>query len=205
MTQNQGQSLQGLLSLRCILNNPVSKISYKSSFEIRISFKLYRYAILAFIIEMSLQSPRTIRETSNLIRMSKECPKLLAPSSRNPDELVSLAAQLKEKGRIDEALCNLNEAIRLRPEYAEAHSQRAMLLWQKKLLDEALYSFSEAIKYARRSSIWAPLWYNKGLILTETQRYEEAIAYFDEAISLYGSFYGSYNNKGVALGLLGKH
>jgi tetratricopeptide (TPR) repeat protein len=89
----------------------------------------------------------------------------VAPSSRNPDELVSLAAQLKEKGRIDEALCNLNEAIRLRPEYAEAHSQRAMLLWQKKLLDEALYSFSEAIKYAQRSSIWAHLWYNKGLIL----------------------------------------
>ena len=39
----------------------------------------------------------------------------------------------------------------------------------------------------------------------EMQRYEEALAYFDEAIRLYGSYYGSYNNKGVTLGFLGKH
>ncbi len=76
---------------------------------------------------------------------------------------------------------------------------------KKGLLDEALYSFSEAIKYAPRNSISAPLWYNKGLLLLKMHKYEESIAYFDEAIKLCGTFYGSYNNKGAALGFLGRH
>jgi tetratricopeptide (TPR) repeat protein len=76
---------------------------------------------------------------------------------------------------------------------------------KKGLFDEALYSFSEAIKYAPRNSISAPLWYNKGLLLLKMHKYEESIAYFDEAIKLYGTFYGSYNNKGAALGFLGRH
>ena len=71
---------------------------------------------------------------------------MVAASSGNPDELFHLASQLRQRGQIDEALSNLDEAIRLRPEYVEAHTQRAMRLWQKKLLDEALYSFSEAIE-----------------------------------------------------------
>jgi tetratricopeptide (TPR) repeat protein len=70
---------------------------------------------------------------------------LASPSSRNPDELVNLAARLKNEDRIDEALCHLNEAIRIKPDHIEANFQKAMLLWEKKgLLDEALYSFSEA-------------------------------------------------------------
>jgi tetratricopeptide (TPR) repeat protein len=131
---------------------------------------------------------------------------LASPSFRNPNELVNSAAQLKAKGHIDEALCHLNEAIRIQPDHVEALLQKAMLLWEEKdLLDEALFSFSEAIKYARRTSISAPLWYNKGLLLMKMHKYEESIAYFDEAINLCGTFYGSYNNKGVALGFLGRH
>jgi tetratricopeptide (TPR) repeat protein len=71
---------------------------------------------------------------------------LASPSFRNPNELVNSAAQLKAKGHIDEALCHLNEAIRIQPDHVEALLQKAMLLWEEKdLLDEALFSFSEAI------------------------------------------------------------
>jgi len=90
---------------------------------------------------------------------------LAGPSSRNPEELFNSAVQFRGRGQIDEALSNLEEAIRLQPGYAEAHSQRAMLLWQKKLLEEALFSFSEALKYALDCQLRASLWYNKGLIL----------------------------------------
>jgi tetratricopeptide (TPR) repeat protein len=113
---------------------------------------------------------------------------------------------LKNKGQINEALCHLNEAIGIQSDHVEALREKAMLLWEKKgLLDEALYSFSEAMKYARRPSISAPLWYEKGRLLLEMHKYGESIAYFDEAINLCGTFYGSYNNKGVALGFLGRH
>jgi len=123
---------------------------------------------------------------------------LTPPLSRNPNDLVDSAIKMNNRGSINEALDQLSEAIRIQPDNVEALFQRALVLQEKGLLAEALYSFSEAIKYAPRSSNSAPYWYNKGLLLVRMHKYEESIAYFDEAINLCGSFYGSYNNKGVA-------
>jgi hypothetical protein len=67
---------------------------------------------------------------------------LTVPSSRNPDELFNSAVLLRGRGKIYEALNNLEEAIRLQTGYAEAHSRRAMLLWQKKLPEEAFFFIS---------------------------------------------------------------
>jgi len=56
-----------------------------------------------------------------------------------------LGAALKELGRLDEAIACYNQAIALKPDFAEAHSNLGNVLKELGRLDEALTSYNQAI------------------------------------------------------------
>jgi hypothetical protein len=92
-----------------------------------------------------------------------------------------LGITLQELGRLDEALASYTQAIILKPDYAEAHSNLGITLQKLGRLDEALASYTQAIilkpDYAEAHS-------NLGVTLQELGRLDEAVASYTQAIAL---------------------
>ena len=62
-----------------------------------------------------------------------------------PEAHNNLGVTLKELGRLDEALASYNQAIALKPDYAEPHNNLGVALTDLGRLDEALASYNQAI------------------------------------------------------------
>ena len=88
---------------------------------------------------------------------------------------------LQELGRLDEAQASYTQAIALKPDYAEAHSNLGITLQELGRLDEAEASYNQAIAlkpdYAEAHS-------NLGNTLQELGRLDEAEASYNQAIAL---------------------
>jgi predicted O-linked N-acetylglucosamine transferase (SPINDLY family) len=69
----------------------------------------------------------------------------------------------------------------LKPDYAEAHSNRGMVLQELKRFDEALASYDRAITL---KPDYAEVYSNRGNTLLELRRFDEAIIDFDKALSI---------------------
>jgi tetratricopeptide (TPR) repeat protein len=103
---------------------------------------------------------------------------------------------LKDLKRVDEALASCDRAITIKPDYAEANSNRGITLKELKRLDEALASYDRAIilkpDYAEAS-------YNRSITLQELKRLDEALVSYDRAIALKPDYAEAYSNRGNAL------
>jgi predicted O-linked N-acetylglucosamine transferase (SPINDLY family) len=88
---------------------------------------------------------------------------------------------LYELRRYDEAIIQYDKALILKPDYAEAWSNKGVTL-------HGLEQYKEAITHYDRALSLKPdyedAWINKAVALQELKRYPEAIAHFDKALSL---------------------
>jgi len=53
---------------------------------------------------------------------------------------------LGQSGRLPEAIAELNEALRLRPDYVEAHNNLGNALLQSGRIDEAIVEYEEVLR-----------------------------------------------------------
>ena len=106
-----------------------------------------------------------------------------------------------EAKRYDEALAAYDRAIELRPDYAEAHSNRGVALGRLDRDEQALADYDRAIElrpdYAEAHS-------DRGVALGALGRQEQALAAYDHAIELRPDLSEAHSNRGVALGKLGR-
>ena len=90
-----------------------------------------------------------------------------------------------ELKRFEEALASYDRALALRPDYAEALSNRGNVLRELMRFEEALESYDRALAvrpdYAEALS-------NRGVTLQELMRFEEALASYQKAIALRPDF-----------------
>ena len=93
-------------------------------------------------------------------------------------------------------MASYDHAIRLKPDYAEAYSNRGNALTQLKRLDDALASHDRAL--ALRPA-YAEACNNRANVLKELGRLEEALASYDRAIALKPDYAEAYSNRGNAL------
>jgi len=70
----------------------------------------------------------------------------VAVTEKNPMAHNNLGNALYRKGRIDEAIRHYQEAIRLKPDYADAHNNLGVVLYKKGQVEEAIRQFQEALK-----------------------------------------------------------
>jgi Flp pilus assembly protein TadD len=109
---------------------------------------------------------------------------------------LNLGSALEEKGQIDEAIREFQEAMRLKPGYVLAHNNIGVALVRKGQIDDGISHYHEAI---RLKPDYALAHSNLGLALVAKGQIDAAIQEFQEAVRLEPDFAEAHNNLGMAL------
>jgi tetratricopeptide (TPR) repeat protein len=108
---------------------------------------------------------------------------------------------LADKGQIDDAIRQYQEAIRLQPNYAGTHYNLGNVLADKGHIDDAIRQYQEAI---RLQPDYARAHYSLGNVLADKGHIDDAIRQYQEAVRLKPDHVEAHNNLGIALSMKGK-
>jgi Flp pilus assembly protein TadD len=125
----------------------------------------------------------------------------LAVTEKNQVALNNLGMALARKGQTDEAIRQYQEALRLKPDYAEPHYNLGNLLARAGQIDEAMREYQEAV---RLKPDYAAAHNNLGFALARKGQMDQAIRQYQEAIHLKPDYAGAHYNLGFALVRLGQ-
>ena len=119
----------------------------------------------------------------------------------NPAFYSNRGHALRELKQLEAAVASCDQAIALKPDYAEAHSNRGNALYELRRLEAAVASYNQAIVLR---SDYAEAYSNRGNALRELGQWQMAVASFDQAIAIRPNFADAYSNRGNALYELGQ-
>jgi tetratricopeptide (TPR) repeat protein len=103
----------------------------------------------------------------------------------------NLGYVLADCGRSDEALAHYKEALKIKPDYAEAQYNLGVLLARQGQIDEALACFRTAVKIKPH---YAEAQYDLGLLLAGRGRFGQALACYRKAVESRPDFVPALNN-----------
>jgi tetratricopeptide (TPR) repeat protein len=107
----------------------------------------------------------------------------------------------KTPGRLDEAVAHFQEALRLRPDYADADCNLGASLASLGRMPEAIARYKEAL---RLKPGLAEAHNDLGNALSSTDRTQEAIPHYEEALRLRPDYAEAHNDLGNALSSTGR-
>jgi tetratricopeptide (TPR) repeat protein len=110
-----------------------------------------------------------------------------------------LGHALYAKGDLAGAITSYRDALRIKPDYAEAHCNLGLALADKGHLDEAIAEYRKAIASRQVFPEAHFAHYNLGNLLSKKGRLDEAIAAYREAIRLQPGYVSAHYNLGLAL------
>ena len=128
-------------------------------------------------------------------------PVLMKDSDVAPEFFLQAAEYKLTDGDPAEAVELLTTALKIRPDFAEAHNNLATILQSQGRLDEALGHLRKAL-HARGN--FAEAHNNLGTLLQSQGRLDEAVSCFRSALQARPDFVRAYNNLGNALASQGK-
>jgi tetratricopeptide (TPR) repeat protein len=126
---------------------------------------------------------------------------LLQTNHGNLDAHPEVVAHFRADPNLQQAITVLNEAIRLRPEFAEAHNDLGNVLAAMNRTDEAIAAYSKAIKFAPQ---FANAHYGLGNMLSRKGNSENALVALERATALKPQFADAHLNMGNVLRHLGR-
>jgi Flp pilus assembly protein TadD len=100
------------------------------------------------------------------------------------------------KGRLDEAITEYREALRIKKDFAKAHHNLGLALYDKGRLDEAIAAYREALRINKDNSTAHN---SLGAALERKGRLDEAIAAYREALRINSDYAEAHYNLGAAL------
>jgi len=109
---------------------------------------------------------------------------------------INLGNVLLDQGQTEGAISQFQEAIRFKPDYADAHIDLGVAFLTQGQTDGAISQFREAI---RLEPDYAEAHMNLGIALRNQGRTDEAINQYQEAIRLKADYAEAHYNLGVAL------
>jgi tetratricopeptide (TPR) repeat protein len=112
-----------------------------------------------------------------------------------------LGNQLFRVGKVSEAFGRYQQALRINPDYANAHESLGNALVQLGRLPEAIVQYQQAL---RINPDFAEAHCNLGVALLHVDRVPEAIAQYEQALRIKPDFYEAHNNLGSALAHAGR-
>jgi tetratricopeptide (TPR) repeat protein len=121
--------------------------------------------------------------------------KILQVERRNFDCLHLLGVICYQRGEFAEAVHQIDAALKIAPDVADAHNNRGNALRKLQRSEQALASYDRAIALKPDD---AATFNNRGSAFKELEQLEEALADFDKAITLRPDFAEAFNNRGNA-------
>ena len=120
----------------------------------------------------------------------------LACTTGNDEAHYNLGIALRQKGRVDEAIAEYQEALQINPDYGDAHINLGSALLQAARLDEAIAQLQKALQIKPN---YAAAHYNLGVALRQKGRVDEAIAQLQKALQIKPGFAEAHYSLGNAL------
>jgi len=116
----------------------------------------------------------------------------------------NLGAELERQGKIPEAISHYLEALRIEPEYADAHCNLASALIKSSIPDRLQQSRIHLTEAIRINPAFAEAYNVSGVNYMLQGQWNEAAGQFSEAARLSPDFALAHNNLGSALGTQGR-
>ncbi len=110
------------------------------------------------------------------------------------------SAAYRDLGRLDEAVAAVDDAIRVRPEYAVSYFERGVLYQSSGDLTRAMADFNESV---RLGETFPDAFFARGSAFYGTGEYLLAIEDLNEAVRLDPNHASAFNNRGLAYARLG--
>jgi Flp pilus assembly protein TadD len=148
-------------------------------------------ATLADVLTAGWQS----YDTGNLPGAEYAARQVLAADPASAGAVCLLGAVCQARGQLAEATAHYLHALRLRPEYAQAHNNLGVAFAQQGQLDQAIASFRQAVHY---KPDYPEGHNNLGNALRLAGRLEEAVASLREAVRLKPDYLQAHVNLGTA-------
>jgi tetratricopeptide (TPR) repeat protein len=120
----------------------------------------------------------------------------LACTTGNDLAHYNLGVVLEQEGSVDEAITQFQEALQIKPNYAEAHNNLGLALFQRGRVDEATTQFQKAVQI---NPALAAAHNNLGKVLLEKGRVDEAISQYQKALQIEPDYLDAHVNLGNAL------
>ena len=116
------------------------------------------------------------------------------------EERLERGIKLYRLERYSDALRAFSEAVRLRPDYAEAYNNRGVVYRKIRQYLEAIQDYTRAIEL---NEFYADAYHNRGVAYRRMERWKDAIRDFTDAIRIRPEYADAYNNRGNARLMIG--
>jgi len=113
----------------------------------------------------------------------------------------NLGIALGRAGNRDEAIDEWEQALRIRPDYAEAHNNLGLALSDAGKLNESIGHYEQALAL-KPDLVEAN--YNLGVALLQTGKAQDAISHLEQVLRTKPDYADAHNNLGIALSQTGK-
>ncbi len=113
----------------------------------------------------------------------------------------NLGNALARLGRMTEAVEQYEQAVRIRPNFADAQNNLGMVLEQAGRVPEAIIQFKQTLQ---TRPDYAEAHNNLGMALDQVGRVPEAIIQFEQALQIRPDYFEAHNNLGMAFAQTGR-
>jgi tetratricopeptide (TPR) repeat protein len=107
-----------------------------------------------------------------------------------------VGSALLQQGRVQEAIDQYEQALRIMPDYGEPHNNLGIALLRLGRIDEGIEHFEQALQI---NPDYAEAHYNLGVALAQTGKTDEAIAHYERALRIKPDYAEAHNGLGAAL------
>ncbi len=168
-------------------NTPNKTRSFDSGFPGIPKYTSIRYALIISLISIVsiFFVTRTILRNRDWRDEYTFWTKILEEQPQNYDAHNNLGNYFYKQGKLDKAVSELEEAVRLKKNYPEGHNSLGTMYIDKGFIDKAISEYTEAIKY---KPIFPEAYYNLGNACIKKGLVDDSMAFYRKAISM-----GMYN------------
>jgi protein O-mannosyl-transferase len=119
----------------------------------------------------------------------------------NPRAHNNLGVALRQAGRMQEAVEQYEQALRIKPDFAAAYNNLGIALRQAGRIQEAIALYEQALRLKPDS---AAAHHNLGLALRQAGKVQEAIGHYEQALRIKPDYAEAHYDLGVALQQVGR-
>jgi protein O-mannosyl-transferase len=120
----------------------------------------------------------------------------LACTTQNMVARYNFAVTLQHRGKLDEAIAQYREVLKIKPGYVDAYNNLGVTLQRSGRLDEAIAQYELGLKIDPDS---VDFHVNLSSVLADRGQFDEAIAHCEKALQIAPDHVGAHNNLGIAL------